>query len=121
MKTFICAKNEAVVINGEVVVTVIDILNKKVVLAVDAQIGLKSSQRKNMMERRSCPLADANGFEDQSRLPMPSGADNLPRLILPFDFGPAFLGSLGEHSSKFSPVALYPGDFHGVVAGGLVP
>ena len=36
MKTFICAKNEAVVINGEVVVTVIDILNKKVVLAVDA-------------------------------------------------------------------------------------
>lgn len=36
MKTLICAKNEAVVINGEVVVTVIDILNKKVVLAVDA-------------------------------------------------------------------------------------
>ena len=36
MKTFICTKNEAVVINGEVVVTVIDILNKKVVLAVDA-------------------------------------------------------------------------------------
>lgn len=36
MRTFICAKNEAVVINGEVVVTVIDILNKKVVLAVDA-------------------------------------------------------------------------------------
>ena len=36
VRTFICAKNEAVVINGEVVVTVIDILNKKVVLAVDA-------------------------------------------------------------------------------------
>ena len=36
MRTFICAKNEAVVINGEVIVTVIDILDKKVVLAVDA-------------------------------------------------------------------------------------
>jgi carbon storage regulator CsrA len=36
VKTLTCAKNEAVVINGEVVVTVIDILNKKVVLAVDA-------------------------------------------------------------------------------------
>ncbi len=36
MRTFICAKNEAVIINGEVAVTVIDILNKKVVLAVDA-------------------------------------------------------------------------------------
>jgi len=36
MRTFICTKNEAVVINGEVVVTVIDILDKKVVLAVDA-------------------------------------------------------------------------------------
>lgn len=36
MRTFICAKNEAVVINGEVVVTVIDILDNKVVLAVDA-------------------------------------------------------------------------------------
>ena len=36
MRTFICAKNEAVVINGEVVVTVIDILDKKVVLVVDA-------------------------------------------------------------------------------------
>ena len=36
VKTLICAKNEAVVINGEVVVTVVDILNKKVVLAVDA-------------------------------------------------------------------------------------
>jgi sRNA-binding carbon storage regulator CsrA len=36
VRTFICAKNEAVVINGEVIVTVIDILDKKVVLAVDA-------------------------------------------------------------------------------------
>ena len=36
MKTFICAKSEAVVINGEVVVTVIDILDGEVVLAFDA-------------------------------------------------------------------------------------
>ena len=36
MKTFICAKSQAVVINGDVVVTVIDILDKKVVLAVNA-------------------------------------------------------------------------------------
>ena len=36
MKTFICAKSQAVVINGDVVVTVIDILDKEVVLAFDA-------------------------------------------------------------------------------------
>ncbi len=36
MKTFICAKSEAVVINGDVVVTVIDILDGEVVLAFDA-------------------------------------------------------------------------------------
>jgi len=36
VRTFICAKNEAVVINGEVVVTVIDILDGEVVLAFDA-------------------------------------------------------------------------------------
>ena len=36
MKTFICAKSEAVVINGEVSVTVIDILDGEVVLAFDA-------------------------------------------------------------------------------------
>jgi predicted P-loop ATPase/GTPase len=34
VKTFICAKSEAVVINGEVVVSVIDILDRDVVLAV---------------------------------------------------------------------------------------
>jgi sRNA-binding carbon storage regulator CsrA len=36
VKTFVCAKSEAVVINGEVVVTVIDILDGEVVLAFDA-------------------------------------------------------------------------------------
>ena len=36
MKTFICAKSEAVVINGEVTVTVIDIVDGEVVLAFDA-------------------------------------------------------------------------------------
>ena len=36
MKTFVCAKSEAIIINGEVVVTVIDILDEEVVLAVDA-------------------------------------------------------------------------------------
>ena len=36
MKTFICAKSEAVVINGEVTVTVIDIIDGEVVLAFDA-------------------------------------------------------------------------------------
>ena len=36
MRTFICAKNQAVVINGDVVVTVTDIVDKEVVLAVDA-------------------------------------------------------------------------------------
>jgi sRNA-binding carbon storage regulator CsrA len=36
VKTFVCAKSEAVVVNGEVVVTVIDILDGEVVLAFDA-------------------------------------------------------------------------------------
>jgi sRNA-binding carbon storage regulator CsrA len=36
MKTFVCAKSEAVVINGDVTVTVIDILAGEVVLAFDA-------------------------------------------------------------------------------------
>ena len=36
MKSFICAKSEAVVINGEVIVTVIDIVDGEVVLAFDA-------------------------------------------------------------------------------------
>ncbi len=36
MKTFVRAKSEAIVINGEVVVTVMDILDEEVVLAVDA-------------------------------------------------------------------------------------
>ena len=36
MKTFDRAKSEAVVVNGEVVVTIIDILDEEVVLAVDA-------------------------------------------------------------------------------------
>ena len=36
MKTFVCAKSEAIVINGEVVVTVVDILDEEMVLAVDA-------------------------------------------------------------------------------------
>ena len=62
MRTFICAKNEAVVINGEVIVTVIDILDKKVVLAVDAQNGLKSSRRMHLMGRRPCPLAHVKGL-----------------------------------------------------------
>ena len=36
MNTFVCTKSESVVINGEVVVTVVDILDEEVVLAVDA-------------------------------------------------------------------------------------
>jgi len=36
VKTFICAKSQAVVINGDVVVTVNDILEEEVVLAFDA-------------------------------------------------------------------------------------
>jgi sRNA-binding carbon storage regulator CsrA len=36
VKTFVCAKSEAIVINGEVVVTVVDILDEEMVLAVDA-------------------------------------------------------------------------------------
>ena len=36
MKTFVCAKSEAVVVNDEVIVTVIDILDGEVVLAFDA-------------------------------------------------------------------------------------
>ena len=36
METFVCAKSGAIVINGEVVVTVVDILDEEVVLAVDA-------------------------------------------------------------------------------------
>jgi len=36
VKTFICAKSQAVVINGDVVVTVSDILDEEVLLAVDA-------------------------------------------------------------------------------------
>ena len=36
MKSFICAKSQAVVINGDVVVTVNDILDEEVLLAVDA-------------------------------------------------------------------------------------
>jgi sRNA-binding carbon storage regulator CsrA len=36
VKTFICAKSEAVVIDGDVIVTIIDILDGEVVLAFDA-------------------------------------------------------------------------------------
>jgi len=35
VKTFICAKSQAVVINGDVVVTVSDILDEEVLLAFD--------------------------------------------------------------------------------------
>ncbi len=36
MKTFVCAEKQAIVINDEVVVTVLDILDEEVVLAFDA-------------------------------------------------------------------------------------
>jgi len=41
METFDRAKSEAVVVNGEVVVTIIDILDEEVVLAVDAPERVK--------------------------------------------------------------------------------
>ena len=36
MKSFVCANSEALVIDGEVIVTVVDILDKEIVLAIDA-------------------------------------------------------------------------------------
>ena len=62
MRTFICAKNEAVVINGEVIVTVIDILDKKVVLAVDAPEWVEVFPEEHLMGRRPCPLAHVKGL-----------------------------------------------------------
>ena len=35
MKTFVRAKSEALIIDGEVVVTVVDILDEEIVLAID--------------------------------------------------------------------------------------
>jgi len=36
MKVFVQAKNESIIINGEIVVTVVDVTDENVILAVDA-------------------------------------------------------------------------------------
>jgi sRNA-binding carbon storage regulator CsrA len=36
MKSFVCANSEALVIDGKVIVTIVDILDKEIVLAIDA-------------------------------------------------------------------------------------
>jgi sRNA-binding carbon storage regulator CsrA len=36
MKSFVCANSEALVIDGEFIVTIVDILDKEIVLAIDA-------------------------------------------------------------------------------------
>ena len=60
IETFVRAKSEAVVVNGEVVVTVIEIRDEEVVLAVDAPdwievIPEESSDRAVAMERAGIP------------------------------------------------------------------
>ena len=45
MKSFVCANSEALVINGEVIVTIVDILDKEIVLAIDAPKWVQVCQK----------------------------------------------------------------------------
>ena len=56
IETFVCAKSEAIVVNGEIVVTIIDILDDEVVFAVEAPdwvevFAEEASDGAEMMER----------------------------------------------------------------------
>ena len=64
MKTLICAKSEAVVINGDVVVTVINILDGEVVLAFDAPEWVEVFPEEASDAAETIPLAHAKRFED---------------------------------------------------------
>jgi sRNA-binding carbon storage regulator CsrA len=56
VRTFVCAERQAIVVNDEVVVTVLDILDEEVVLAFDVRewfdVGLNEASVKAKAEPR---------------------------------------------------------------------
>ena len=55
MQIFVQAENETVVINGEIYVTVVDILEDEVVLAIDAPEWVKVC-KKEALESETTPI-----------------------------------------------------------------
>ena len=56
MQIFVQAENETVVINGEIYVTVVDILGDEVVLAIDAPEWVKVGKKEALEESETMPV-----------------------------------------------------------------
>jgi hypothetical protein len=56
VQTFLQAENETIVINGEISVTVVDILGDEVVLAIDAPEGVAVCKKEALAESEMMPI-----------------------------------------------------------------
>jgi carbon storage regulator CsrA len=56
LKSFVQAKNESIVINGEIVVTVLDISEDNVVLAIDAPAWIEVRTQEEAEEGEAVPV-----------------------------------------------------------------
>ena len=53
MKVFVQAKNESIIINGEIVVTVVDVTDENVILAVDAPEWMAVCEKETLEKSES--------------------------------------------------------------------
>ena len=67
MNIFNQAKNETVVINGEIYVTVLNILEDEGVLAIMRLSGLRSARRKRWRDRKRCQFSPVECFGGERR------------------------------------------------------
>jgi carbon storage regulator CsrA len=56
LKIFVQAKNESIVINGEIIVTVLDISDDNVILAVDAPAWVEVCLQEEVEEGEAVPV-----------------------------------------------------------------
>jgi hypothetical protein len=56
VQTFLQAENETIVINGEISVTVVDILGDEVVLAIDAPELVEVCKKEALVESETMPI-----------------------------------------------------------------
>ena len=67
MNIFNQAKNETVVINGEIYVTVLNILEDEGVLAIDAPQWIEVCRRKRWRDRKRCQFSPVECFGGERR------------------------------------------------------
>jgi len=97
VKVFVQAKGESIVINGEIIVTIVDILDEDVVLAVDTQNG-SDVCKEEMLEE----IGNSSGSPTVSG--PAAGFPNSPAIVMLFpdrQDWPFFFAVCSETSNSF--------------------